>query len=87
MGFWHTNGSPNLGQKTKPYNNKQKKKKKKKKRERERERENLQNCRLCCPGWSLNKTERKLKEGQVPRQCEGIKKKMEHEGDNYTNRD
>ena len=28
MGLWHTNGSPNLGQKTRPYNNQQKKKKK-----------------------------------------------------------
>ena len=27
MGLWHTNGSPNLGQKTRPYNNQQKKKK------------------------------------------------------------
>ena len=26
MGLWYTNGSPNLGQKTKPYNNQQKKK-------------------------------------------------------------
>ena len=25
MGLWHTNGSPNLGQKTKPYSNQQKK--------------------------------------------------------------
>ena len=25
MGLWHTNGSPNLGQKTRPYNNQQKK--------------------------------------------------------------
>ena len=25
--------------------------------------ENLQNCRLCCPGWPRNKTERKWKEG------------------------
>ena len=25
MGRWHTNGSPNLGQKTRPYNNQQKK--------------------------------------------------------------
>ena len=24
MGFWHTNGSPNLGQTTRPYNNQQK---------------------------------------------------------------
>ena len=30
MGLWHTNGSPNLGQKTRSYNNQQKKKKKKK---------------------------------------------------------
>ena len=29
---WHANGSPNFGQKTRPYNNQQKKKKKKKKR-------------------------------------------------------
>ena len=31
-----TNGSPNLGQKTRPNNNQQKKKKKKKKKERKR---------------------------------------------------
>ena len=46
MGLWQTNGSPNLGQKTRPYNNQEKKKKKKK--------ENQQNCRLCCPGWPQN---------------------------------
>ena len=34
-----------------------KKKKKKKKREK------LQNCRLYCPGWPQNKTERMWKEG------------------------
>ena len=28
MGLWHTNGSPNFGQKTRPYNNQQQKKKK-----------------------------------------------------------
>ena len=27
VGLWYTNGSPNLGQKTRPYNNQQKKKK------------------------------------------------------------
>ena len=27
MGLWYTNGSPNLAQKTRPYNNQQKKKK------------------------------------------------------------
>ena len=31
MGLWHTNGSPNLGQKTRPYNNQPKK---------------LQNCKI-----------------------------------------
>ena len=29
MGLWYTNGSPHLGQKTRPYDNQQKKKKKK----------------------------------------------------------
>ena len=45
MGLWHTDGSSNLVQNTRPYSNQQKK-------------ENLQNCRLCCPSWSQNKTER-----------------------------
>ena len=40
----NTNGSPNLGQTTRPYNNQQKKKKRKKKKE------NLQNCGFCCSG-------------------------------------
>ena len=35
--------TPNLDQKTRPYNNQQQKKNKKIK-------QNLQNCRLCCPG-------------------------------------
>ena len=30
MGLWHTHRSPNLGQKTRPYNNQQQQKKKKK---------------------------------------------------------
>ena len=47
MGLWHWNGSPNLGQKTRPYSNQQIKK------------ENLQNWWLCCTGWPQNKTERK----------------------------
>ena len=28
-----------------------------------KKKENLQNCRLCCPGWPKNKTERMWKEG------------------------
>ena len=27
-----------------------------------KKKENMQNCRLCCPGWSQNKTERMWKE-------------------------
>ena len=50
MGLWYTYGSPNLGQKIRPYNNQQNKK------------ENLQNWRLCCSGWPQNKTERMWKE-------------------------
>ena len=46
-----TNGSPNPGKNTKPYNNQQEKK------------ENLPNCRHCCPSWPQNKTERMWKEG------------------------
>ena len=33
MGLWHTNGSPNFGQKIRPYNNQQQQKKEKKRRE------------------------------------------------------
>ena len=36
---------------------------KKKKKKKKKEKENLQNCRLCCPGWPQNKTERMWKEG------------------------
>ena len=59
MGFWDINGSPNLGQTTRPYNNQQQQK------------ENLQNCGLCCPGWPLSDIERKRKETGT---CQGIEK-------------
>ena len=36
--------------------------KKKKKKEKKKE-DSLQKCRLCCPGWPQNKTERMWKEG------------------------
>ena len=45
LGFWHTNGSPTLGQMTWLCNNQQKKK------------ENLSNCGLCCPDWPQSKIE------------------------------
>ena len=60
-GLWHTDGSPNFGQKARPYNNHQKI-------------ENLQNCRLCCPGWTQNKAERIWKEIEVSWPWEGIEK-------------
>ena len=41
LGFWDTNGSPNLSQMTKPYGSQQKK-----------IRENLLNKGLCCSGWT-----------------------------------
>ena len=44
--FWDTNGSPNLAQTTRSSDNQQK-------------RENLQNCRLCCPGWPQSKESKK----------------------------
>ena len=55
MGLWHKNGSPNLGQSTRPYNNQQKKKRA---------------CRIVdfVDGWPLSKTERQWKK-EVPRPC------------------
>ena len=50
-----------------------------------KKKDKLQNCRLCCPGWPQNKTERTWKEGQIPQPCLGIEKTEEHAGDNYTN--
>ena len=50
LGFWHTNGSPNLNHMARPYNNQQK-------------RENLKDYGLCCPGWPQSKIERKWEEG------------------------
>ena len=73
MGVWHTDRSPNLGQKIRPNNNQQKKKR---------------YCKIVDFAVSadhrikLKKSEKKKK---VPRLCQGIEKTMEHGGDNYTN--
>ena len=32
-------------------------------KKKKKEKENLQNSRLCCPGWPQNKTEKMWKEG------------------------
>ena len=68
MGLWHTNRTPNLGQKTRLYNNQPKQKKKKKRKE------NLQNCGFSRPSWPQNKTEGKWKEGSVPVLAREMKK-------------
>ena len=80
FGTWHTNGSPNPGQKTRPYCNQQ---------------QQQQHKRICkivdfaVPAdhrIKLNEIEKKDKYIDLARE---LKKKqtMEHEGDNYTNWD
>ena len=59
MGLRHTHRSPNLGQKTRLNNNQQKK-------------ENLQNCRLCCPGWPLKEYEKKDKYFNLARELKKL---------------
>ena len=72
--LYHKNGSSNLGQKTRPYSNQQKP-------------ENLQNCRFSCPGWPQNKTEKSEMKDKYLDLARELKKYMEHEGDDSTNRD
>ena len=47
--------------------------------------ENLKNCRLCCPGWPQNKTEKNEKENKYLGFARELKETMEHKGDNYAN--
>ena len=74
MGLWNRNGSPYLGQKTRHYNNQQKKR----------------TCKIrdfAVPAdqrVELKKREKKDKYLDLVRE---FKKTVEHEGDNYTNRD
>ena len=49
LGFWSTNGWPNLGQTTRPSYSQQQQKKKKEKRKR-KEKDNIPNCGLWGPG-------------------------------------
>ena len=84
MGFWQTHGSPNLGQKTRLYNNQQKKKKKKKKK---KEKTICKIVDFAVPAdhrIKLKECEKKDKYIDLARE---LKKTMEHEGDNYTNCD
>ena len=62
LGFWDTNGSPNLNQMTRPYYNKQKK-------------ENLPNCRLCCPSLPRRKLKENEKTDKYLDLARKLKKK------------
>ena len=76
MGLWHTNGSWNLGQKIRPYNNNNNKKTKKKKR-------TWKFVDFAVPPEhriKLNESEKKDKYLDIGRE---LKKTFEHEGDNY----
>ena len=72
MGLWHTDGSPNLGQKTRPNNNQQKKQR---------------NCKIvdfAVPAdhkIKLKECEKKDKYLDLAKEL----KKLKHTGDNYTN--
>ena len=46
MGLWHTHSSPNLGQKTRSYNNQQQQKKKKKKKEKKKRKKKKRTCKI-----------------------------------------
>ena len=81
MGLWHTNRSPNLCQKTRPYSNHQKKKKKKKKK---RTCKIVDFALLADHRTKLKESEKKSKYLDLARE---LKKNMEHEGDDYTNCD
>ena len=76
LGLWYTNGSPHLGQKTKPYNNQQKKKKK--------------ICKIvdfAVPANHRIELKECEKRDRYHNLAKELKKTMEHEGDNYTNYD
>ena len=76
MGLWHTNGSPNLGQKTRPNNYQQQKKR---------------TCKIvdfavaAYHRIKMKKTEKKYKYLDHARKMK--KKTIEHADDNYTNCD
>ena len=74
VGLRYTNGSPNLGPKTRPYNNQQKKK----------------ICKIvdfAVPADNRIKLKESEKRDKYLDLARELKKTMEHEGDNYTNCD
>ena len=73
MWLWHTNGSPNLGQKTRPYSNQQKKKR---------------TCKIvdfAVPADHKIKLKESEKKDKYLNFAREYKKTMEHERDDYTN--
>ena len=72
LGFWDTNGSPNLNQTTRPYNNQQKG-------------ENLHNCGLAVPADHRVKLKESEKRDKYLDFARELKKTVEHESDDYTN--
>ena len=78
MGLWHINESPNLGQKTRPYNNQKKKKEKKK---------TYKIVDFAVPADHKTKMKESEKRDKYIDLARELKKTMEHEGDNYTNCD
>ena len=74
MGLWHTDGPPNLGQKTRPNNNQQKKR-------------IWKIVDFAVPADHRMKLKESEKKDKYLDLARGLKKTMEHEGDNYTNCD
>ena len=72
MELWHTHGSPNLGEKTRPYNNQQKK------------RELTKLWTLLSSANHRIKLKESEKYTDLARE---LKKTVEHESENYINRD
>ena len=76
MGLWRTDGSPNLGQKTRPNNNQQKEKKR--------------TCKIvdfAVPADHRIKVREYEKKDKYLDHARELKKTIEPEGDNYTNWD
>ena len=77
MRLWHTNGSLNIGQKTRPYSNQQQKKKKR-------------TCKIvdiAVPADDKIKLKECVKKGKYVDLDKEFFKNKEHEGDDYANRD
>ena len=75
-GFSDTNGSPNLGQTTRPSNSQQKKNKTKKKQP---------NSVLCCLCIPQSKIKRRWKEGQNSGHCQRTEEALKHESNGVFN--